>query len=121
VARRYDASMEDLALSQALGAVWELVGEANRYLVDREPWALAGDEARREELGEVLYAAAETLRVLAVMIQPIMPSAAGRLWRQLGVPKPLLEQRLPDAAAWGGLEPGTQTHKGEALFPRLSS
>jgi len=44
-----------------------------------------------------------------------------RLWEQLGVGEPLGHQRVPDAVAWGRLEPGTATTKGGALFPRLDS
>ncbi len=50
-----------------------------------------------------------------------MPGAAARLWEQLGIDEPLEAQRLPQAAAWGGLRPGTKTVKGDALFPRLDS
>jgi hypothetical protein len=35
--------------------------------------------------------------------------------------EPLDAQRLPEAAVWGGLRPGTKTAKGDALFPRLDS
>jgi methionyl-tRNA synthetase len=120
---RYDAAMEDLAPSQAIAAAWELVTEANRFLVDRAPWKLAADIGRRGELGGVLYAAAEVLRIVALLVCPVMPGAAARLWQQLGlgIASPLEAQRLPDAAAWGGLAPGTPTRKGDALFPRLSS
>jgi methionyl-tRNA synthetase len=104
-----------------LAAVWEIVGRANRYLVERQPWSLAKDEARRAELAGILYASAETLRILAVLIAPIMPGAATRLWDQLGIDEPLEAQRLPHDAAWGGLRPGTKTVKGDALFPRLDS
>ena len=69
----------------------------------------------------ILYASAETLRILAILIGPIMPGAATRLWEQLGIEEPLEAQRLPNAAAWGGLRPGTKTVKGDALFPRLDS
>jgi methionyl-tRNA synthetase len=48
-----------------------------------------------------------------------MPSAAERLWEQLGISDPLTSQRLPDAARWGGLAAGTKTSKGDPLFPRL--
>ncbi|HEX5903961.1 MAG TPA: methionine--tRNA ligase [Actinomycetota bacterium] len=119
--RRYDEHMSVLALSQALGAVWDVVGRANGYLVEREPWKVAGDEARRDELAGILYAAAETLRILAILIRPIMPGAAGRLWEQLGIERPLEDQRLPEDAAWGGLSAGTKTAKGDPLFPRLDS
>jgi methionyl-tRNA synthetase len=121
VTRRYDEHMAELALTQALAAVWEIVGRANGYLVERQPWTLAKDEARRAELAGILYASAETLRILAILIVPIMPGAATRLWQQLGIEEPLEAQRLPHAAAWGGLRPGTKTVKGDALFPRLDS
>ncbi len=121
VARRYDEHMAELALTQALAAVWEIVGRANGYLVERQPWTLAKDEPRRAELAGILYASAETLRILAILIVPIMPGAATRLWQQLGIEEPLEAQRLPHAAAWGGLRPGTKTVKGDALFPRLDS
>ena len=119
--RRYDDLMSSLAVSQALGAVWDVVGRANGYLVEKEPWKIAGEEERRKELSGILYAAAETLRILAILIQPIMPGAAGRLWDQLGVERPLEDQRLSSDAVWGGLKPGTRTTKGDPLFPRLDS
>ena len=118
VARRYDEAMERVAITQAVGIVWELVAEANRYLVETEPWKLVKAEGGLERAAKVLYASAETLRILAILISPIMPSAAGRLWEQLGIPERLNDQRLGDAR-WGGLRPGTVTTKGEALFPRL--
>jgi len=121
VVRRYDDHMTGLALTQALAVVWEIVGRANGYLVERQPWTLVKDEARRDELAGILYASAETLRILAVLIRPIMPGAAARLWEQLGIEESLDSQRLPQAAAWGGLRPGTKTAKGDALFPRLDS
>jgi methionyl-tRNA synthetase len=111
--------MRELRLTPALAAVWEVVGEANRFLVEREPWALAGDPSRREELASVLYASAEVLRVISVFILPIMPGTAATLWERLGVPEPLEAQRLPHAAGWGQLAPGTKTRRGESLFPRL--
>lgn len=120
-ARRYDEHMLAVRLHEGLAAVWDIVGRANGYLVEREPWKLARDPARRAELASVLYAAAETLRVLAILISPIMPGAAERLWEQLGIPEPLAHQRVPGAVAWGLLRPGTVTTKAGPLFPRLES
>ena len=118
-AARYDEAMLAVQLQPGLNAVWSIVDRANGYLVEKEPWKLAKDPDRRAELASVLYASAETLRVLAVLIQPIMPSAAQRLWDQLGIGGTVEEQRLPRASAWGLLPPGTKTTKGESLFPRL--
>jgi methionyl-tRNA synthetase len=121
VGRRLDELVLSLELTPAVAAVWDIVDRANRYLVEKEPWKVARDDGRRAELGSILYAAAETLRVLAVLVSPVMPSAAERLWSQLGIEARLSEQRLPGALQWGGLAPGTRTTKGDALFPRLDS
>ncbi|MGH2709754.1 MAG: methionine--tRNA ligase [Actinomycetota bacterium] len=118
-AKRYDELIDGVELSPALGAVWDLVGRANQYLVEKEPWAIAKDESRKEEVGSILYASAEVLRILAILVYPIMPGAAVALWVQLGIDEGLESQRLPKAAAWGGLAPGTIVTKGEGLFPRL--
>jgi methionyl-tRNA synthetase len=120
-AARYDRHMERVELSPALAAVWDLVGRANHYLVEKEPWAIAKDDARREELASVLYASAEVLRILAILIGPIMPRAAGALWQQLGIEETIEAQRLPKASTWGGLTAGTRVTKGESLFPRLET
>jgi methionyl-tRNA synthetase len=121
VARRFDDHLSRVELTQGVAAVWDLIGRANQYLVEKEPWKAAKDPARRDEVASVLYAAAETLRVVAILISPVMPSAAARLWEQLGIETPLADRRLSEAAAWGGLRPGTSTTKGESLFPRLES
>jgi methionyl-tRNA synthetase len=121
VARRYDEHLSMVELTQGVAAVWELIGRANQYLVEMEPWKAVKEPARQGEVASVLYAAAETLRVVAILISPVMPRAAGRLWEQLGIEAPLAEQRLTDASAWGGLRPGARTRKGGSLFPRLES
>jgi len=113
--------MVAVQLQPALVAVWDIVARANHYLVEKEPWKLAKDPANRDELASVLYAAAETLRVLAIAIAPIMPAAATRLWQQLGMTESLDDQRFPASGAWGGLAPGTRTSKGASLFPRLEA
>ena len=90
-------------------------------MVERSPWTLAKDASRREELGSILYASAETLRALTILISCVMPSAAARLWEQLGIEQTLDSQRLAHAGAWGRIVPGTKTTKGESLFPRVDA
>jgi methionyl-tRNA synthetase len=119
--RSYDEHMLEVRLTAGVGDVWDIVARANRYLVEKEPWKLAKDPDRREELAGILYASAEVLRILAILIQPIMPSAAQRLWDQLGIGGDVENRRVPADLAWGGLAPGTRTIKGESLFPRLET
>jgi methionyl-tRNA synthetase len=119
--RRYDEEMLAVRPTAALAAVYDVVVRANRYMVERSPWVLAKDPARREELGSILYASAETLRALSILISCVMPSAAARLWEQLGIEQTLDSQRLAHAGAWGRIVPGTKTTKGESLFPRVDA
>ena len=119
LAERFEAAMLDLRLTDAAVALSDFVGDMNRYLVEAAPWAIAKDAARRDDLAAVLYDSLEGLRLIAIFSLPVMPSAATRLWTQLGIADPLADQRLPEAAEWGGLRPGTRTARGDALFPRL--
>ena len=45
---------------------------------------------------------------------------AQQVWERIGMPGQVSDQRLPDAAAWGGYPAGAPVTKGDALFPRLS-
>jgi methionyl-tRNA synthetase len=80
---------------------------------------VALDPERRLDLADTLSASLEALGLGALLGAPARPAAAARLWTQLGVQGALEAQRLPAAGSWGGLEPGTKTARGEALFPRL--
>jgi len=118
---RFGEHLEALELTDALQALDDFVREANRYLVEVAPWKLARAPARRQELADTLYESLEGLRLWAVLASPVMPGAAARLWEQLGVAEPLADQRLPAAARWGLMQPGTKTNRGEPLFPRLDT
>jgi methionyl-tRNA synthetase len=105
-----------LQLSTALRDIWEVIGDTNRYIVAREPWKLAKDPSRREQLETSLYVSADTLRVMAELVRPFMPDTARRMLLMLGLSH--------EAAAWTTLRPGTLpagTKMGEtdALFPRI--
>jgi methionyl-tRNA synthetase len=106
-----DALMNDLRVTEAVGEVWEIVRHANRYLVEREPWKLARDDANLPLVGSVLHVTTEALASLAALLSPVMPSAMHELWRRLGFDG---EPRV-DAPAPGG----NRVTMGEALFPRL--
>jgi methionyl-tRNA synthetase len=116
---KFDGHMVALRLNEAFAAVDDFVRETNRYLVEVAPWTLAKDQARRGELADCLYESLEALRLIALLASPAMPGTAAALWEHLGIPEPLEGQRLPEAAEWGRLEPGTRTSRGASLFPRL--
>ncbi|MBX6372025.1 MAG: methionine--tRNA ligase [Acidothermus sp.] len=119
-----DAAMEKLDFYGALAAIWELVVALNGYLTEQQPWQVAkrDDAASQQRLDAILYAAAEGLRVLAILLHPFMPRTCTTLWASVGGPEalgPLAAQPLAEAARWGRLPVGARVVKGEPLFPRL--
>ena len=75
--------MKTFALHLYLGAVFDVVAKANRYFANNEPWKLAKSDPARMRL--VLYMTIETLRIAAILLQPVMPAAMGKLLDLLGV------------------------------------
>jgi methionyl-tRNA synthetase len=76
-------AMEGLSIHRMIELIWSVVGEANRYVDAQAPWALRKTDPAR--MATVLYVLAETIRQLAIMAQPIVPEAAGRILDQLAV------------------------------------
>ena len=67
----------------ALRDAWAVVADANRYVDAMQPWALQKTDPARMQA--VLWVVCEALRVVAILLQPVMPDAAGGLLDQLGV------------------------------------
>ncbi len=110
-----DRAMAEFAFHRALAAIWEFVAAVNRYVDTTQPWALAKQPERRAELDAVLYAQAESLRVLGVLLAPFVPEAATRIREGLGQPG---APRLSEAV-WGRLAADTPVAKIAGLFPRI--
>jgi methionyl-tRNA synthetase len=109
-------SWDHMQPSVALEAVWRLVRETNAHLEAHEPWKMSPGP----EVDAVLGDALEALRVVAVLAWPAVPFAAEEIWRRIGLDGSPSEQRLPEAASWGGYPGGLAVEKGPPLFPRLT-
>ncbi len=111
---------ENFAFSRALESIWALLGRTDKYIVEHRPWVLAkaGGGDAREQLEATLYNTAEALRVACVLLAPVIPAAAQKVWSLLGLEGSVAQQRL-DHLRWGGLREGTAVGRQEAVFPRL--
>ena len=113
---KVDAQMDAWHIPDALAEIFALVGACNKYIDVTAPWVLAKTDEGRVRLQSVLYNLAECLRIVAVLLTPFLTSTPARMFDQLGT-RP--QSRSIEAVGWGGTEPGTGVHKGEALFPRI--
>ncbi len=119
VVRQVDEAMEELELSRALTAIWELVKAGNKYIDQMAPWTLAKDPARRDRLGTVLYSVLEAARICVLLSAPVVPVAAQRMWEALGCEGSLEKAVLSSAARWGGLAEGASLPRSAVAFPRI--
>jgi len=97
----------------ALEVIWRVVGDANRYVDEQAPWALRRNDPER--MRTVLYILAETLRHLAILTQPFVPEAAGKLLDQLAVSPGA--RRFADLAT--AIPPGRSLPAPQGIFPRF--
>ena len=116
---RVDEAMNRFAPHDALAAIWDVIGAANKYVDDTEPWALAKrrktDPLANARLSTVLYNLVETLRLIAHYTSPFIPAAAESILRQLGLPS-----GVPEGwSDWGGYPAGTAVQPGSVLFPKF--
>lgn len=113
-----EAQMKELKLPEALSEIWKLVNASNKYIDVTAPWVLAKEESQKARLGTVLYNLAESLRFVAVLIQPFLTGTPKKMFEQLGIADES-QKTIESLASFGGLLPGTQVQKGDSLFPRI--
>ena len=81
------------------------------------PWNLAKEDLQKPVLDAVLYHLCEGMRFVSLMVEPVIPIAAEKIWTQLGL-NDFKEKTYADLS-WGGIEEGTKVHKGDPIFPRI--
>ena len=115
----YHAAMDGsrgYLLQEAIKRVLSSVTRGNEFVQSSQPWSLAKDESKRAQLDDVLASVTRSLARQCVLFFPFVPVKSEELWRQLGAPGRLSDQRFDalaglDAAGW-------KVRKGPPLFPR---
>lgn len=106
--------MDAQAFHKALDKIWTVIGDGNRYVDEQAPWALKKTDPAR--MATVLYVLAETLRRIAILIQPFMPDSMNRMLDQLAVPKD--QRAFAHVSNDYALKPGVALPAPEGVFPR---
>lgn len=99
-------------VTRYLDGVFGVIADANRYFAAEEPWAKKKTDPARMET--ILYVTAGGVRRFAILLQPVMPEACGKLLDLLAVPA---DQRS-FAAFDARLVPGTAIPEPQGVFPR---
>ena len=107
--------IDNQAFHEALRIIWQVISQANRYVDSIAPWALKKTDPER--MAEVLAVLAETIRKIAILVQPVMPDSAGKILDQLGVHP--MQRDFNFLVGDARLASGQGIAKPEPVFPRF--
>lgn len=115
---KYEDAMEKMEFSVALTSIWQLVSRTNKYIDETQPWTLAKSEERKGELSSVMVHLAESLRRIAILLQPFLTRTPHGIFEQLGINEDALKE-WESLENFGAIPAGTKVKKANPLFPRL--
>ena len=98
-----------------LNELWNIVRRANKYIDETAPWVLAKDESKKEELNDVMYHLYEAIRIVAILVNPVMPDASNIILEELGVSEQISFENIE----YGYTQNSEVTKTPVVLFKRL--
>ncbi len=112
-------AMEQMQFSVALTAIWKFISRTNKYIDEKTPWAAIKDDSRQEELALTMNYLAESLRIIAVALQPFLVETPEKILEQLQIMDESITD-YPSMNEFGVIQKGTKVvAKGTPIFPRL--
>ena len=101
---------------RSLEQIWTVLGDTNAYFAEQQPWVLRKTDVER--MNTVLYVTLEVLRIVSILVQPVMPTSAGRLLDALGQGNADDDGERQFAAIGSPLVPGTPLPAPAPIFPK---
>ena len=116
----YRQAMDTLAIHQGASLAFDLVDASNEFISEVQPWTVAKDPARSEQLDRQLYDISEAIRIAALLLLPIMPKSCDEILRRIGETRESSTLRLDTDAVW--ITTGDRVIlKGSPLWPRIET
>ncbi|SUP61658.1 Methionine--tRNA ligase [Weissella viridescens] len=109
--------MGELHTSDALAEVWKLISRANKYIDETTPWTMAKDPEQANNLSAVMAHLAASLRVVAILLQPVLTNTPKAIFEQLGLSESNLQ--IADLSFDALPTGGRVVEKGQPIFPRV--
>ena len=110
-----DEKMNELHISEAIDAIFDVLRKCNKYIDDTTPWILAKDETKKDRLATVLYNLLESIRICAILLSPFMPTSVDKILHQLNTKVTSYDS----CKKFGQIEINNQLNKPEPTFLRI--
>ena len=107
-----DEKMDELHISEAIDAIFDVLRKCNKYIDDTTPWILAKDETKKDRLATVLYNLLESIRICAILLSPFMPTSVDKILYQLNTKVTSYDS----CKKFGQIEINNQLNKPEPIF-----
>ena len=101
--------IDSMRVNEAIEEVFQSVRAINKYMEHSAPWKVVKED--KGYAGSILYIALESLRICAVLLEPIMPKRIHKLFNIIN------EKSM--SVNWGKIKPGTMLEPHQSLFPRI--
>ncbi len=115
VIENYTRAMDSFQFSVGLNEAFRLISRANKYIDENAPWVLAKSGDTKPRLLTVMKNLCECIRIAAILVSPVMPESAEKIWNLLGVPA---EGRNWESLCYNA-DVVWNTQVGAPLFPRI--
>ena len=102
--------LDNLEIDKVINDIMTFIRSINVFMEQNEPWKLVKSD--KVQAGNILYHCAESLRLAAIMLSPVMPSKTKDILDILGTNDLEL--------VWGKLESGSKISTSKPIFPRIS-
>ena len=113
--KKVEEHFAQFKIADATDDIINLAKRSNKYIDETMPWALAKDESKQERLGTVLYNLLESIRFLAILLQPIIPATSEKIFEQIGTDI----KDYDSLASFGAIQPGAFVGEASPLFSRI--
>ncbi len=113
---KVEEHINNFRIGSAIDDVMNLVRSTNRFFDNNAPWKLI-KEGKIDQAGGILYASAEVIRIIAIMLNPTMPNKTMEIFSALGLTQKDMNNR--DARTFYNLNPGSAIKISKPIFPRI--
>lgn len=113
---RIIAQADACKFNEVIADILSYADRANSYIDENAPWTLR-KEGKTVEMSTVLYVLCESIRNIAILLQPFMPDSSSKILGQLKVPQN--ERSFDHLGAEFALASGTPLDPPSPIFPRL--
>ena len=103
-------NLDELKIDKVIDDIMNFVRSINIYMERNEPWKLVKTD--KDNAGNVLYHCAESLRLSAILLSPIMPTKTEKILENIGC--------FDKSLKWGKLLSGSSLKTSEPIFPRIN-